>query len=272
MVLLVLASLWFAFRRATEILLGAALSAAERLVPAGGHGPGRLVLEPAQPDGLPADAGHGRGLHHLHAVRPAPARRGPRVVRRSIGRALLFCGGTAMAGFGSLAWSSNPGMASLGKVCAVGIGANMLISVFLLPAWWVKALSPKPTAPNPKPNGTVSAPPPPARITGAGAERRIASRTTARSFFVLPRRFWRPACSFVAGCAGGFCQSPLRGGGGGLCPGAAAAVEAGGSESLPVVAGDRLAAEKAARRLHHTSRRSSSTCGGSKAGCRSMNF
>jgi predicted RND superfamily exporter protein len=27
-------------------------------------------------------------------------------------------------------------MASLGKVCAVGIGANMLFSVFLLPAWW----------------------------------------------------------------------------------------------------------------------------------------
>jgi len=60
------------------------------------------------------------------------------VVRRSIGRALLLCGGTAMAGFGSLAWSSNPGMASLGRVCAVGIGANMLISVFLLPAWWVR--------------------------------------------------------------------------------------------------------------------------------------
>ena len=58
------------------------------------------------------------------------------MVRRSIGRALLLCGGTAMAGFGSLAWSSYPGMASLGKVCAVGIGANMLISVFLLPAWW----------------------------------------------------------------------------------------------------------------------------------------
>ena len=64
------------------------------------------------------------------------------LVRRSIGRALLLCGGTAVAGFSSLAWSSNPGMASLGKVCAVGIGANMIISVFLLPAWWV-ALSPK---------------------------------------------------------------------------------------------------------------------------------
>ena len=61
------------------------------------------------------------------------------LVRRSIGRALLLCGGTAIAGFGSLAWSSNAGMASLGKVCAVGIGANMLISVFLLPAWWCHA-------------------------------------------------------------------------------------------------------------------------------------
>ena len=30
-------------------------------------------------------------------------------------------------------------MASLGKVCAVGIGANMLIAVFLLPAWWRRA-------------------------------------------------------------------------------------------------------------------------------------
>ena len=37
------------------------------------------------------------------------------LVRRSIGRALLLCGGTAMAGFSSLAWSSNPGMASLGQ-------------------------------------------------------------------------------------------------------------------------------------------------------------
>ncbi len=47
-----------------------------------------------------------------------------------------------MAGFGSLGWSSNPGMASLGKVCAVGIGANMLFSVFLLPAWWVGVTQP----------------------------------------------------------------------------------------------------------------------------------
>src|SRR6185369_16361280 len=54
----------------------------------------------------------------------------------SVGRALLLCGGTAVAGFGSLGLSSNAGMASLGRVCAVGIASNMLISVFLLPVWW----------------------------------------------------------------------------------------------------------------------------------------
>jgi KDO2-lipid IV(A) lauroyltransferase len=55
---------------------------------------------------------------------------------RSVGRALLLCGATAVSGFGSLAWSSNAGMSSLGQVCAVGIANNMLISVFLLPVWW----------------------------------------------------------------------------------------------------------------------------------------
>lgn len=58
------------------------------------------------------------------------------VVRRSVGRALLLCGATTSIGFGSLAWSGNPGLASLGKVCAAGVVANLLISVYLLPSWW----------------------------------------------------------------------------------------------------------------------------------------
>jgi predicted exporter/lauroyl/myristoyl acyltransferase len=58
------------------------------------------------------------------------------LAHRSVGRALLLCGGTAIAGFGSLGLSSNAGMSSLGQVCAVGIASNMLISVFLLPVWW----------------------------------------------------------------------------------------------------------------------------------------
>jgi len=55
---------------------------------------------------------------------------------QSVGRALLLCGGTACAGFGSLAFSTNAGMGSLGRICAVGIGFNMIISIFLLPIWW----------------------------------------------------------------------------------------------------------------------------------------
>jgi KDO2-lipid IV(A) lauroyltransferase len=59
-----------------------------------------------------------------------------REARRSVGRALLLCGGTAIAGFSSLGFSSNAGMASLGRVCAVGIAGNMLLSVMALPVWW----------------------------------------------------------------------------------------------------------------------------------------
>jgi len=61
---------------------------------------------------------------------------------RSVGRALLLCGGTACAGFGSLAFSTNAGMGSLGQLCAVGIGSNMLISIFILPVWWRAAQNP----------------------------------------------------------------------------------------------------------------------------------
>jgi uncharacterized protein len=72
-----------------------------------------------------------------------------RQARRSVGRALLLCGGTAMAGFGSLGMSSNAGMASLGRVCAVGIAANVLLSVLALPVWWKAACGPdKQTAPS----------------------------------------------------------------------------------------------------------------------------
>lgn len=57
-------------------------------------------------------------------------------VRAVTGRALMLCAGTTMAGLGSLAWSSNAGMASLGQVCAMGIACAALVAVWLLPAWW----------------------------------------------------------------------------------------------------------------------------------------
>ncbi len=136
MVLLVLASLWLAFRRMAEVLLGVAVLLLSGLcllaaMTLAGWSWNLLNLM-----ALPLMLG--TGVDYGIFMQLALRRHGGevRAVRRSIGRALLLCGGTAVAGFGSLALSSNVGMASLGKVCAVGIGANMLIAVYLLPEWW----------------------------------------------------------------------------------------------------------------------------------------
>jgi predicted exporter len=134
---LVLLSLWFAFRRATEILLGLAVLALSGVcllaVMALAGWSWNLMNLMAAPLIL------GTGVDYTIFIQLALRRHGGDLaaVRQSVGRALLLCGGTAVAGFGSLAFSSNLGMASLGRVCAVGIGANMLISVFLLPSWWI---------------------------------------------------------------------------------------------------------------------------------------
>jgi predicted exporter/lauroyl/myristoyl acyltransferase len=57
-------------------------------------------------------------------------------VRSVTGRAIFLCAATTVVGFGSNSLSSNAGLASLGLVCAVGIAAVYLSSVYLLPAWW----------------------------------------------------------------------------------------------------------------------------------------
>jgi predicted RND superfamily exporter protein len=74
------------------------------------------------------------GIHMLLALR---RNRGDiAAARAGIGRALLFCGGSSAIGFGSLATASAHGLASLGLVCAVGILANMVTAVWLLPHWY----------------------------------------------------------------------------------------------------------------------------------------
>jgi lauroyl/myristoyl acyltransferase len=136
MIALVLGSLWLTFRRLAEVLLGLGvllLSSLCLLVTMSLAGwSWNLLNLMAVPLVL------GTGVDYSIFMQLALRRHGGDLgaVRRSIGRALLLCGGTAIAGFGSLAWSGNAGMASLGKVCAAGIAANMLIAVGLLPAWW----------------------------------------------------------------------------------------------------------------------------------------
>jgi len=136
MLLLVLLSLWLAFRRPAEIFLGFAvlcLSGGCLLTVMSMAGwSWNLLSLMAIPLLL------GTGVDYSIFMQLALRRHNGNIpqVWNSIGRALLLCGGTAITGFGSLAWSGSAGMASLGKICATGLAANMLISILLLPAWW----------------------------------------------------------------------------------------------------------------------------------------
>jgi predicted RND superfamily exporter protein len=70
-----------------------------------------------------------------------------RYVQQTTGRALLLAGATTLAGFFSLGFSSNLGLATLGIACGLGTFLGMISAVFLLPAWWEKAgLARKPGA------------------------------------------------------------------------------------------------------------------------------
>jgi len=137
MVCLVLLSLYLAFHRTSEILLSLAVLALS----------GLCLLSIMRLTGwswnllnlmaIPLVLGTGVDYSIFMQLALRRHEGDVRQAYASVGRALLLCGGTAMAGFGSLAWSSNAGMASLGQLCAVGIGSNMLIAIFLLPIWWV---------------------------------------------------------------------------------------------------------------------------------------
>jgi predicted RND superfamily exporter protein/predicted LPLAT superfamily acyltransferase len=240
MVLLVLASLWFAFRRPAEILLGAAVLLLSGLCLLATMAVAGWSWNLMNLMALPLMLG--AGVDYTIFIQLALRRHGGDLglVRRSVGRALMLCGATAMAGFGSLGFSSNPGMASLGRVCAVGIGANMIISVFLLPAWWTW-LSPKSTV-----RGPQSANRNPTEDSGL--------KTVDSSLSVPPAFYraglWRFGLAVVrilpAGLVKGFSvivaefyflfRRQRR--------------EVVVQNFLPVFAGDRAAAEKAAHRLH----------------------
>lgn len=50
-----------------------------------------------------------------------------------------LCASSAAAGFGTIGWANHLGLAVLGQTCAIGLGLDALISLFLLPPAW-KAL------------------------------------------------------------------------------------------------------------------------------------
>lgn len=56
--------------------------------------------------------------------------------QRELALVIFLCCTSAAAGFGSLAWASNTGLATLGKTCALGLLIDGIISLFLLPKAW----------------------------------------------------------------------------------------------------------------------------------------
>jgi uncharacterized protein len=53
--------------------------------------------------------------------------------QRSIGLVVALCAAAAAAGFGTIGWANNRGLASLGLTCAIGLSLDAFISIFLLP-------------------------------------------------------------------------------------------------------------------------------------------
>jgi len=158
------------------------------------------------------------------------------LAQRSVGRALLLCGGTAVAGFGSLGLSSNAGMASLGQVCAIGIAGNMLGSVFLLPVWWWQ-WQPRPPRPPAVPPVQVADKPTVAKTKSAQPSSLYRSEMWSLGL-MLARRLPPAFCRWLS-CwsATTYCLlQPRRRG---------VVTE----NLLPVFGGDRAAAEQAARGL-----------------------
>ncbi|MCP3979425.1 MAG: MMPL family transporter [bacterium] len=72
------------------------------------------------------------GVHVIHRVR-LEGRAGMVAVLRHTGRAIFIASLTTMVGFGSLALASHRGMASLGGVLFLGVGACLITSTIVLP-------------------------------------------------------------------------------------------------------------------------------------------
>jgi uncharacterized protein len=56
--------------------------------------------------------------------------------QRELALVICLCASSAAAGFGTISWANNAGLASLGQTCALGLVIDALVSLFLLPPAW----------------------------------------------------------------------------------------------------------------------------------------
>ena len=130
-------ALWLAFRRIAEVLLSlvALISAFALLLACMSALGGTWNLLNLVAIPLLLGSSVDSTIHIQLAMRRYGSDR--RALWRSTGRALLLCAGANIAGFGSLAWSNNAGLASLDLVCAGGVACVFVVAVILLPSWWL---------------------------------------------------------------------------------------------------------------------------------------
>ena len=83
--------------------------------------------------GLPISVGIGAvyGVHALHRLEEDSMKP---LLSTSTGQAILLSGLTTIAGFASLMTARHGGLSSFGFVISVGVVANLIVSLVLLPA------------------------------------------------------------------------------------------------------------------------------------------
>jgi predicted exporter/lauroyl/myristoyl acyltransferase len=179
----------------------------------------------------------GTGVDYTIHVQLALRRHGgdAAAMRGITGRALLLCAGTTAAGFGSLAWAGNAGLASLGRVCAVGVAAVWLVSLLVLPVWWRWLRRDCSRAGGATKDSSISPARPPARLRQPSLSYRAEVwRLGLWAARVLPSRLCHRAGEMTAGAYRRL--RPQR-------------HEIVVQNLLPVCGGDRAAAERTARAL-----------------------
>ncbi len=129
-------SLWLAFRRWREVFLGFFTLALSGLALCAVMQVSGWKWNLLNVMALPLLLGAGVDYTILMQLALRRHRGDVAATHREIGIALLLSSMTAAIGFGSLAWASNAGLASLGRICAVGIFLTGFAAVFLLPFWW----------------------------------------------------------------------------------------------------------------------------------------
>jgi lauroyl/myristoyl acyltransferase len=235
--------LWLAFGRWFEVLLSLGTLAFSLLVLQACMGLAGASWNLMNLMALPLLLG--AGVDYTIHVQLALRRHGGevRTMRRVTGVAVFLCAATTAAGFGSLAWSRSPGLASLGLVCAAGIAAVYGSAVFLLPAWWQRLNGRSATPPNwpPAVEGT------PSPVHGSSLKAGLRTQRGPSAFYRV--EVWRLGqmlgCLLPAPVLHGLCLMVAEV----YCRLRRQRREVVVENLLPAMANNRAAAEKSAREL-----------------------